>query len=95
LQVIRIDAPRRRKDDFPHFRTQGLEEDLAVQAEVRRRPGLMQIEIAATTVIGGEVEDDLFPVHRRRGDLRVAEVTFDEFDRTGSEVGRQVLAQPR
>jgi hypothetical protein len=91
LHVVGVHAAGGGVTDLFHFGTNGFPENEAVEEEIGSRTSLMEIDVAATAMIGGEVEDHLSAFHGFAGDARFAEVGVDESDLAGLYVAFDIF----
>ena len=79
-------------------RVQAREEQVRVEGEVRRARGLVEVDVAPTTVVGGEVEDHVDPADGPTSQPLVQEVALEELDVEIVQVlgapGREVVDHP-
>jgi hypothetical protein len=80
LNVVGIDAAGGGVNYFFHFSVLAGVKDHAVEHQIHRTGGLMQIDVASSAVIGGQVEDH---AHACRGSFRHAlgaQIAFQQLD---------------
>ena len=63
LQKIRIDAPRGCEDDFLNSFGEAIPEEQAIHGQIRGAGGLVEVNIAAPSMVGGEMKDDFYPLY--------------------------------
>ena len=90
LQMVRVDAAGRGVNDFfDTGETAGSKND-AIEEEIRCAVGLVEFDVSAAAVIGGEVKDSAPAGNDFRCDMRVQEIGLLELDRAGVDVAADV-----
>ena len=91
LREVRIHTARGRVDDLLDTRRAAGEEERAVQCEVARARRLVQVDVAAASVVGGQVEDEADVLDRALSHTGAPEIVLDELDRALVDVVLDVL----
>ena len=78
--MIRVDASGGGVDDLLHFGAAAGSEQHPVESEIGGTGRLVEVDVAAPTVVGSEVEHHRHALDGRLGRARSVEVRLDELD---------------
>ena len=88
--MVRVDTPGRGKHHFAHAGSGGRAQHHAVEDQVGGALHLVQIDVAASAMIGREVKDQLSAHGHARAGCRIEQVHLVKLDRLARQVGRQI-----
>jgi hypothetical protein len=94
LEKVGVDAAGRSENDFVNFGLQRFPENQTVEEKIGRRPGLVQIDVSAPAVVGGEMKYRMDSLHRCARDARFAQIGANEFNVSRGDVAGNVAKMP-